>query len=528
MKNTTTQEYITPFQYKIPLEISQIIEITDPVYTFSEVMAHIDLRKYFAEKGCKMGRPRCDAEKLLKVILFAFMEEGYSTLRKLEKLCKTDVRYMWLLDEMKAPSFATFGNFIREELSGRIEEIFLEINKYIFETEGVDLNHLYIDGTKIEANANRYTWVWKKTCLRNRDKVFGRITKLIEKMNSEVLFYSGIRIETREEYAIEYIEEILRRFSEAAGIFPETFVKGSGHRKSTAQKQYQEMEGYLIRLKKYAEQISICGDERNSYSKTDHDASFMRLKRDYMGNDQLLPAYNMQAGICDEYIAVIDAKPHASDMDCFVPLMEKFHQHYGKYPKYPVADAGYGSYNNYLFCEEKGIGKYMKFTMYEKTVKDSKYRDDPFRVSNFGRDKSGALVCPNGRRFFHYKDVPVRGNKYGRTEELHRCENCEGCPYRRQCYKGKGDRRIVRLNKELTGFHEEVIHNLESIHGALLRMNRSIQSEGTFGIIKWDRSYKRAYRRGLNSIILEFTLVSCGFNLYKYHNKKQKRLDSAA
>lgn len=188
MKNPTTREYITPFQYKIPLEISQIIEITDPVYTFSEVMAHIDLRKYFAEEGCKMGRPRCDAEKLLKVILFAFMEEGYSALRKLEKLCKTDVRYMWLLDGMKAPSFATFGNFIRDELSGQIEEIFREINGYLFEAEDVDLNHLYIDGTKIEANANRYTWVWKKTCLKNRDKVFGHITKLIEKMNLEVLF----------------------------------------------------------------------------------------------------------------------------------------------------------------------------------------------------------------------------------------------------------------------------------------------------------------------------------------------------
>ena len=528
MKNPTTREYITPFQYKIPLEISQIIEITDPVYTFSEVMAHIDLSKYFAEKGCRMGRPRCDAEKLLKVLLFAFMEEGYSALRKLEKLCKTDVRYMWLLDGMRAPSFATFGNFIRDELSRNVEEIFHEINAYIFETECVDLNHLYIDGTKIEANANRYTWVWKKSCLKNRKKVFGYITNLIEKMNFEVLFYCGFKIETREEYAIEYVEEILRRFSEAAGITPATFVKGSGHRKSTAQKQYEEMEEYLARLKRYAEHIAICGEERNSYSKTDHDASFMRLKRDYMGNDQLLPAYNMQVGICDEYIAVIDAKQYASDMDCFVPLMEKFQQHYGRYPEYPVADAGYGSYNNYLFCEEKGIRKYMKFTMYEKKVKDSRYRDDPFRVFNFNRDESGALVCPNGRRFFHYKDVPVRGNKYGRTEELHMCESCEGCPYRKQCYKGKNERRIVQLNRELSEFHEEVINNLESVHGALLRMNRSIQAEGTFGIIKWDRSYKRAYRRGLESVILEFTLVSCGFNLYKYHNKKRQRLESAA
>ena len=124
------------------------------------------------------------------------------------------------------------------------------------------------------------------------------------------------------------------------------------------QKQYQEMEGYLERLKTYARHIEICGESRNSYAKTDHDATFMRLKRDYMGNDQLLPAYNVQAAICDEYIAVVDVKPYASDQDCFVPLMEKFKELYGHYPKYPVADAGYGSYNNYLYCEEHGMEKF--------------------------------------------------------------------------------------------------------------------------------------------------------------------------
>ena len=132
----TTDEYYTPYQLKLPLEISTIIEADDPVCTFSEVMNHIDLRKYFAEEGCKMGRPRCDAVKLLKIILFAFMEEGYESLRGLEKRCKTDIRFMWLLDGMKAPSFMTFGNFIRNELKDSIDEIFRDINQYIFETEG--------------------------------------------------------------------------------------------------------------------------------------------------------------------------------------------------------------------------------------------------------------------------------------------------------------------------------------------------------------------------------------------------------
>ena len=116
----------------------------------------------------------------------------------------------------------------------------------------------------------------------------------------------------------------LRCTKETTGLDETSFVSGRGHRKSIRQKQYEELHEYLERLKSYAYHIETCGEERNSYSKTDHGATFMRLKRDYMGNDQLLPAYNLQAAICDEYIAVIDVKPYASDMECFVPLMEKF------------------------------------------------------------------------------------------------------------------------------------------------------------------------------------------------------------
>ena len=518
-----TNDNYTSRQLKLPLDIEKIIDISDPVYTFCEVMDHIDLSRYFVEKGYKTGRPRCDEQKLLKVILFAFMEHGISSLREIEKLCRTDIRYMYLLDDMKAPSFATFGNFIRNELTASIEQIFIDINAYIFQKDHVDLEHTYIDGTKIEANANRYTWVWKKSCLRNRNKVFEKVSLLIDSMNEKVLGFLGIKLEKREEYAIEYIEEMLVSYATATTLDVSKFVSGIGHRKSLCQKQYQEMQGYLERLKNYASHIEICGESRNSYSKTDHDATFMRVKCDYMGNDQLLPAYNMQAAICDEYIAVIDAKPYASDMECFVPLMEKFKATYGHYPKYPVADAGYGSYNNYLYCEEHGMEKFMKFTMFEKETKNMKYHNNPYRIDNFRRDPEGNLICPNNKKFIFKYRAHVKGNKYGRTEEVYECENCDGCPYRCECTKKQEGNRTARLNRELTSFHHEVMTNLESIHGALLCMNRSIQSEGTFGIIKWDRAYKRLFRRGEKSVILEFTLISCGFNIYKYHNKKQRR-----
>ncbi|MDY4948810.1 MAG: transposase [Clostridium cadaveris] len=522
LTNKTNNNY-TLRQLKLPLEMEKLIDISDPVYTFCEVMDHIDLSRYFVEKGCKTGRPRCDEQKLLKVILFAFMEHGICSLRYIEKLCRNDIRYMYLLDGMKAPSFATFGNMIRKELTDSIEQIFLDINTYIFEKDHVDLQHTYIDGTKIEANANRYTWVWKKSCTKNRGKVFKKISTLIDAMNQEVLGYLNVKLEKREEYAIDYVSELLEMYRKVINLDESTFVSGCGHRKSIQQKQYQELQGYLERLKTYAHHIEVCGEERNSYSKTDHDATFMRLKRDYMGNDQLLPAYNLQTAVCDEYIAAVDVKPYASDMECFVPLLEKFNKSYGHYPKYPVADAGYGSYNNYLYCEEHGMEKYMKFTMFKKETTDKKYHENPYRAVNFKQDESGNLICPNGKKFYFKSRRHVYKNKYGRTEEIYECETCEGCQYKSDCCPKASHNRTIHMNQELTSIHKEVISNLESIHGALLRMNRSIQAEGTFGVLKWDKSYKRLFRRGEKNVILELTLISCGFNLYKYHNKKQRK-----
>ena len=171
---------------------------------------------------------------------------------------------------------------------------------------------------------------------------------------------------------------------------------------------------------------------------------------------------------------------------------------------------------------EHGMKKYMKFTMFAKETKDKKYHANPYRAVNFKQNENGELICPNGKRFIFKCNKPVRRNKYGRTEELYECEDCEECLHRKECFKKATGNRTIRLNKELTSIHQEVIHNLESIHGALLRMNRSIQAEGTFGIIKWNRSYKRLFRRGKEGVNLELTLISCGYNLYKYHNKRNR------
>ena len=517
-KNNNTEVYYTPIQLKLPVDFEKIIEIDDPVYTFNEVMDHIDLQKYFVVKDYKKGRPGYDRVKLLKIVLFAVMEFGYCSVRQIRKLCKTDIRFMWLLDDEEAPSHMTIQNFIHDELSVSLEEIFHDINSYIFAKESVDLQHAYIDGTKIEANANKYTWVWKKSCLKSRNNVFFRLKGFLAEMNKDMAMQRRAVFETRQEYSVEYVEYVLSTYLETVGMTKEDFVHGSGKRKTLQQKRYEKAEDCLKKLKSYAQKISTCGDHRNSYSKTDHDATFMRFKKDHMKNDQLLPGYNLQVVVCDEYIAFYGVYPYASDMDCFQPLMEGFQKCYGFYPLYPVADAGYGSFNNYLYCQEHGMEKYMKFTMYEKETKDSKYRDNPYRAVNFAVDKNGDLICPNGKKFHFLRSQLIKGNQYGRTEEFYQCEDCTDCSHREKCHKSK-DNRVVRINEELTAFHEEVLNNLNSIHGALLRMNRSIQAEGTFGGIKWNRQYKRLRRRGMEGVILELGLISCGFNLHKFYLK---------
>ena len=514
------QKNYTPYQLKLPLEIEKIIEISDPVYTFNTVFEHIDLNKYLAVKESRTGRRRYDSEILLKVILFAFMDNNYVSTREIEKLCKTDIRFMWLLQDEKAPSHMTIDNFMNYCLSDNIADISREINKYIFEAEKVDLNHVYIDGTKLKANANRYSWVWKKSSIKSRDKTFLKVSKLLDEINDAVK-YCGVSFDIRTEYSIEYMEQIISQYIELTGVNPGTIPSGKGHRKTPEQRNYTKLREYCDQLKRYSDSINICGTKRNSYSKTDHDATFFRMKRDYMGNDQLLPAYNIQLGVCDEYISVFDVKQYASDMDCFQSLMEKFNKTYGMYPRYPVADAGYGSFNNYLYCEEHGMEKFMKFTMFKKETEDTKYRDNPYRAVNFPINKNGNPVCPNGKEFHYLCTKPVKYNQYGRTEEYYQCEDCSHCSLKQDCCKCEGN-RTVRINEELTGFHKEVLDNLNSIHGAYLRMNRSIQAEGAFGTIKWNRSYLRARRKGLKVVIFEISLIACGFNLHKFHLKRME------
>ena len=480
------KSYSNAKQAVLPILISDYLDICDPVLTFDRFMEEMDLEKYLREiPKHDTGRPGYNPASMLKTVLFGFMTKGYISLRELEDSCKVNLRFMYLMDH-ETPSYRTFGYFINEVLRDSIEEIFKDINRKIFETEHVDLQHLYIDGSKFEANANKYSWVWKKATEKSRYRLFDKITKLLQEINEEIAC-TGTRFCINTEYAPEYLTEAAGKYAQMWQIDETTFVHGRGHHKTMQQRHYEKLMGYVEKLDEYVEKIHICGEGRNSYSKTDHAATFMRIKTDYMGNDQLLPAYNVQIG---------------------------------------VADAGYGSYNNYIFCEQNGMEKYMKFPMFKKETTDKKYHADPFRAVNFPIGEDGIMRCPNGKAFHLQYRKSIKGNAYSRQEEVYQCEDCSGCPYTEQCKKTDKNRK-VRVNRELTAMHQEVIENLESIQGALLRMNRSIQAEGTFGIIKNDRWYKRIVRRGMESVRLEVFLVSIGQNLYKFHNKKLRTATAA-
>lgn len=504
------------------------MEIDDEVFEFDRIMEEINIGQYLkpAEKISPYGRPGYNEVKLLKTVLFAMMDtrDALLSVREIDDRCKVNLRYRYLMDG-ETPCYHTFSSFIASRLSECIEDIFKAVMGYIGEKDHVDLRHVYIDGSKFEANANRYSFVWKKGTEKQRYKLYGKITAVIEEMNV-TLQYAGVHIAVNTEYSPEGLNVTMKRYLEVTGLDESKFVTGRGHHKSQEQRLYEKLALYKEKLSEYIEKLKICGPDRNSYSKTDHDATFMRMKKDHMGNDQLLPAYNVQLAVADEYIVLPMVMQYRSDMDCFIPLMEKFKDLYGFYPKYPVADAGYGSFNNYIFCHMNGMEKFMKFPMYQKETKDERYRNDPFRAVNFKTDEDGDLICPNGRKFKLAYRQDVKGNKFGRQEEVYKCEDCSGCPYAEKCKKTEKE-RTVRLNQELTAMHEEVLHNLNSIHGALLRMNRSIQAEGAFGVLKQDRKYRRIRRRGLKRVELEIILASIGFNLYKYHNKR-KRLREAA
>ncbi len=499
-----------PFQLKLPLQIGILIKQDDPVWTFNEVMEGVNLAQFL--KVNKLGREPYNPFMMLKVILFSEMLGGMSY-RELENACKTDIRFMFLSEE-QTPSHNTFKNFVNDRLRSNIHDIFLIINKYLIDVDNINTNELYIDGTKVEANANKYTFVWKKVALKTRDKRIADTVIMFDFLNEKYnmnIQYESITIELIDSVISELIFKLSKDEIE--------LVYGKGKHKSPLQRHLDTLISYLFQLYSCIEKIDICGDSRNSYSKTDHDATMMHMKEDYYGGTNLFKAgYNVQLGVSDEYIMNVSVVQDRSDHHTLIPFLEKHKDMYGYIPKKVVADSGYGSYDNYMYLTLNHRNLYIKFQNYSRE-KSAKFKRNIYNKSNWDRDDQGKYICPQGHQTYYISESENTKGKYLRINFSLSTIRCLDCPVKELCTKAKGY-RIITHNPILEEFHEEVRNNLSGDEGKRLKDNRSYQSEGAFAVLKSKHGKERFRRRGMKSVTLEMTLSCIGFNLMKYHNKK--------
>jgi len=490
-------EYSNAKQLKLPLSFDIKIPFDSEARTFDEVFRRIDLKKYIVAEP-KLGRTGYNPVNMLKLILFCQME-NITSLRGMAKAASNDIRIMWLTDELK-PSHQTIKDFMDRYLITNLEAIFHELNHLLIKKEKIDTKRLYIDGTKIEANANKYKFIWKGSLEKFRDKLYHKITKQIKGLNDS---YQHVGIffpvyETYDEAHLEKIHTFIAHEVEKEGI---AFVHGKGQRKTALQRDYEKIDEYYTKLKEYNEYIKIIGPNRKSCAKTDHDATYMHMKEDYMRNSQLKAGYNVQIGVSDEYILHLDIFQDRSDYQTLIPFLEGYHKTYGDYPKYPVADAGYGGLANYRYLKLNDMKLYQKYGMYSKDTSDKKRMKDPYFAHNLIKDHDDYIATNGDRLKFLYRNK--RGN------DVYLLPN------------GKHK----ELNEENIAYQKEVIKNLKSPLGIELRVQRSIQVEGTFGVIKEAMKFRRFKRRGIQNVKFEFLLIAIGYNLAKYHRKKYRIID---
>lgn len=348
-KNYTLNE--EGYQLKLPLNLEAIIPEDDSVRLLSQFVEEMDLTDlYSTYERINSVSPRT----LLKIVLYSYMNGDYSS-RSMELNCKRDINFMFLLEGAPVPDHATFARFRSIHFAPCSKRILAEMSNTLYDLGEISGETIFIDGTKIEASANKYTFVWKKAVTKNQAKLLQKLADFVAECEQlydlKIVYGNTIKIKH-----VKRLRKKLYALKEAEQV---VFVHGTGKRKTPLQKSIETLEDYLERLKKYNHQIHICG-ERNSYSKTDHDATFMRMKEDAMGNGQLKPAYNLQHGVDSEYITWLTIGPQPTDTTTLIPFLKDAQEHLKFKYKNITADAGYESEENYLFLESNGQLSYIK------------------------------------------------------------------------------------------------------------------------------------------------------------------------
>ncbi|SFD50664.1 IS1182 family transposase [Clostridium uliginosum] len=508
-------ENIIPIhQIGFPINLENIIPKDDSVRLLYEVTEGLNYSKLY-EAYSTIGRNSAILpESLFKILIYGYMEGIYSS-RKLEKACNRDINFKWLLQGQKSPTHNTIARFRSERLANCIEDLFSQLIIKLGKLNEIEFKNIFIDGTKIEANANRYTFVWKKSTDKFEAKLQEKTRTVLKEMISDLNWNIDI---CDNKILVSDIDNILNELKLRKENENIEFVYGKGKRKSKLQKYTELLENFVEKQSKYDEYNSIFNG-RNSFSKTDHDATFMHMKEDHMKNGQLKPAYNIQIGVEGEYIVGVDISSERSDQLTFIPFLEKLESNLDKKYEAITADAGYESEENYTYLEKNDQQSYIKPQTYEKSKTMKFKRDISKRENMYYNQEDDYYVCAAGKKLL-LKGTRLRKSKSGFESKIiiYECESCLECSYKSNCTKAKGNKQL-HVAKEFIRLRKKSLLNITTPKGIILRMNRSIQVEGAFGVIKQDYGFRRFLMRGNKNVKIEFLLMAFGYNVNKLHSK---------
>lgn len=503
------------YQLVLPFNFEVLIPEDDSVRLLSHILEGLNYTELIKAYSSIGRKPAVEPKILFKVLTYSYMNNIYSS-RNIEKACKRDINFMWLLQGSAAPDHSTIARFRKEYLAEAVDGLFYQMVKYLDHIGEIKFENLFVDGTKIEANANRYTFVWKKVVTKNEAKMFVKIQDCIEDINQTYKTSFTVSKET----LVNDLNKVLSYLKEKQKQDKTEFVYGIGKRKSKLQKYTEQLQEFSKRQESYDTHNRLF-EGRNSYSKTDPDATFMHMKDDHMRNSQLKPAYNVQIGVESEYVTGINIFQDRSDTATLIPFLTEMENELNIRYKNIIADSGYESEENYLYLEGKEQTYYIKPQTYEQWKKRSFKNDISKRENMYYDAEIDEYTCHNGKQL---KPVEITHRKsatgYRAEITVYEGEDCQGCPLKEKCTKAKGNRKM-QVSKKFIEKRQVSYTNITSEEGILLRVNRSIQVEGAFGVLKNDYSFNRFLTRGKTSVRNEFMLLCFGYNINKLHAKIQ-------
>jgi transposase len=493
-----------------PQRIDEDIAEDDPVRVVDAIVENLnleDFKKLYRERGRSPYNPKM----LLKVVIYAYMNNIYSC-RKIEKRLLRDIHFIWLAGYNK-PDFITINRF-RNRVKNEINNIFTQLVLVLADKGFVSLDVEYIDGTKIESKANKYTFVWRKTVEKNRAKLMEKISVLLSQID-DAIAQDNVSEKEKVEFSPGQLTDIIDELKQSLKQLPTPKEKEQKRQLRERKKQIKELETQRDKLSEYDGRLEQIGN-RNSMSKTDPDATFMRMKEDAMNNGQTKPGYNLQISAENQFITDFALFPNPTDTLTLIPFFNSFLSRYHHLPSTAVADSGYGSEENYRFMNEAGMDAYVKYNRFHIEQRP-RYTPNPFHHDNFHYNADeDYYVCPMGQ---HMDRIGTSHSKtasgYRSENARYRAQNCKGCPLRCLCYKATADRRIIEVNHRLNEYKQKARELLTSEDGIKHRGRRCIEPEAVFGQMKSNMAYRRFRHFGKDKVTMDFAFFAIAFNIKK-------------